>query len=570
MQGKLQQAKTLYTQICTSDPNDAEAHYHAGAVHRSLGLLKETLWYYQRAIQIKPDYSEALDSLGAVLQAQGKIQEAVPCYTRALHYKPENFGAHYNLGTAYATLGKLPQAVQHFQESIRLNPQLQTAYTACSQVLSMLGRRDAAIQLLEKALSLFPQFPLALRMLGHMYGEANRNEEATTVLHRALALEPGSVAATSALAGILNRKGEHQKAYDTLQPAIPDPCSDSGVALVFSSICKALRKENEAIAIIEKLIDSGTVAPLGLIKLHQNLATLYENLGDHALAFQHHEKSNRLKQYNFDINKNAEFFQRIKNTYSADKRESLPCATASDRNLVFIVGMPRSGTTLAEQILDTHSAVFGAGELSIINQLTQQLSPTACDQTPFPECIPNLNQVGLEQAAQSYMEVVAPYFDKAQTVTDKMPLNFQFLGFIQQLFPQARIIHCVRDPRDTCLSCFFQDFDARLPFTNNLEHLRQYYLQYQDLMKHWESNCTLPMLTLSYESLIQNPEPQIRTMLDFCDLAWEPECMAFHNNKRFVKTASHAQVTKPIYKDSLARWEKYRDFLSPEFIALGP
>jgi hypothetical protein len=230
---------------------------------------------------------------------------------------------------------------------------------------------------------------------------------------------------------------------------------------------------------------------------------------------------------------------------------------------VFIVGMPRSGTSLVEQILDSHPQIHGAGELTDIAKIAESLSACIDSGTPYPECLGELSTELLDRIAEPHLAKLRQLNASALRITDKMPHNFLYLGLVQKLFPHARVIHVLRHPLDTCVSIFFQEFSSEHAYAYDLRHLAGYYQQYERLMQHWERALRLPMLEVRYEDLVDNQERESRRMLEFLGLPWDRQCLDFFRNKRHVATPSYDQVRQPIYASSVERWRRYDRYLEP-------
>ena len=225
--------------------------------------------------------------------------------------------------------------------------------------------------------------------------------------------------------------------------------------------------------------------------------------------------------------------------------------------------MPRSGTTLIEQILASHPEVYGAGELGLIISATDSLPSRLGSMLVYPECMASIDQRHLDQIADQYLRQISALSSNAARITDKMPHNFLHLGFIELLFPNARVIHCVREPLDTCLSCYFTDFGDKHAFSRNLSDLGRYYRQYQRLMKHWRKVLNIPIIDISYEALVEDQIALSQKMIEFCDLDWDDQCIDFYQTDRVVTTASYDQVRQPLYKTSVQRWKNYQEFIDP-------
>ena len=236
---------------------------------------------------------------------------------------------------------------------------------------------------------------------------------------------------------------------------------------------------------------------------------------------------------------------------------------------VFIVGMPRSGTSLVEQILASHPQVCGAGELEDAHGMTVTLATMLGGKIAYPACLTSAKRRHLDELAQRYLAKLSKFSRTAMRVTDKMPHNFMALGLIELLFPGAHIIHCKRDPVDTCLSIYGLEFNTNHPYADNLEHLGAYYLEYLRLMEHWKTVLSVPILEVQYEELVADQEGVSRQMVEFCGLPWDVRCLNFHQAERVVTTHSYDQVRRPIYKQSVARWKNYESHLAPLIAALS-
>jgi hypothetical protein len=241
----------------------------------------------------------------------------------------------------------------------------------------------------------------------------------------------------------------------------------------------------------------------------------------------------------------------------------MPRARVQSDRPIFIVGMVRSGTSLVEQILASHPAVYGAGELPDVTEITRALPGLLGTDDRYPEFLPILNQEAVDSMACRYLDRLNQIAPGAMRVTDKMPGNFMYLGLIELLFPGARIIHCMRDPVDTCLSAYFQDFSNNHPYAYDLSNLGAFYRGYLKLMAHWRKVLHLPLLEVRYEDLVADQERISRTLIEFCGLEWDSRCMQFHDSRRFVETASHDQVNRPLCHHSIARWKNYERHLAP-------
>jgi tetratricopeptide (TPR) repeat protein len=334
------------------------------------------------------------------------------------------------------------------------------------------------------------------------------------------------------------------------------------VALVYASLTHFTKDYDGAIARLESLLVKDGLPEKHRTQIHFNLGRLYDKHGKYAQAFAHYRAGNQLMPATFDARAWQERITNLIDIFSHDALVRAPRADNRSERPIFIVGMPRSGTTLVEQILSMYPEVAAAGELADISLLADQLQELL-EHTSSANDLTRLSRGQYDSLAQRYLDLLGGRFPNALRVTDKMPQNFLHLGWIALLFPGARVIHCVRDPLDACLSCYFQMFTGDHPYAYDLANLGAYYRQYQRLMDHWRAILDIPIFELRYEDLVREPEKLGRAMVEFCGFKWDPRCLEFYKSERSVATASFQQVRQPIYSSSLGRWQHYADHLEP-------
>jgi hypothetical protein len=296
------------------------------------------------------------------------------------------------------------------------------------------------------------------------------------------------------------------------------------------------------------------------------LAALHDEAGDRDRAFARAGEANRLKRAVFDPDGYGALIDRLVAAFDRSAMTRYPRAAHHDERPVFVVGMPRSGTSLVEQILASHPAVHGAGELTEIGLLALS---TAREGRAYPESVAGLDRRALTAIADAYRGRLDELAPGAARVVDKMWQNVEYLGFIALLFPAARIIYCRRDPADVGLSCYFQHFFGQgVPFAYDLAHIGRYCREQARAMAHWREVLELPLLEVEYERLVAEPDAEIRRLVDFAGLPWDPACLRFHETERVVRTASHAQVRRPMYRSAVGRHRAYARFLEPLYRAL--
>ncbi|MFQ5471154.1 MAG: sulfotransferase, partial [Gammaproteobacteria bacterium] len=414
----------------------------------------------------------------------------------------------------------------------------------------------------------------ALNNFGNALVLTGSYNEAREIFLRALKLNSNCYRAVKGLANVYNRQGDYEKAYEVLKPFIAADDVDPGIALAFATICHGVDLCDEAIAMMEKILDKrqNSLDKTREMYLCFRLGKLYDRKQVYDRAFSYYLRANSLKDAVFNMDEFSAYLDQLRHIYDKSLMQSAPHACNEEAGrLIFIVGMPRSGTTLVEQILAAHPQVNAGGELPYMNDITagSLLQQKTDSRQPYPLCVVNLDQVNADQLAGYYIDQIRHLLCDNHYVTDKFPHNFLNLGLIKLLFPEARIIHCMRNAMDTCLSCFFQEFRKGHYYAYDLETLAAYYREYQKLMSHWKEQLNIEMLDMPYEELVRDQEKYSHMLLDFCGLPWDERCMLFFRSKRHISTISYDQVRQPIYTSSVARWKHYEPYIDSLVQALG-
>lgn len=533
-QGRLDESLEEHRATLRLAPTVADGHFNLGNLLKDMGNFSEAEAAYREALRINSEFAEAYDNLGNVLRAQCRFKEAVGVHLEALRIKPDFAEARVDLGITLGKLGWYKEALAMYSEAMRIRPDYSQAWVSRALALTYLGRTD----------------------------------EALADYRHVQKLDPTCAAARIGEAWVLEKHGDFKEAFSILQPFLSEDNPEWMAVLIFSFLCKAMGLCDEAIARMEQCLER-VVDPLEdniRADFHFELGRLYDSKGNYDVAFGHYERGNELRRQvaeKFDLQNFVREIDAIIHAYSSDFMARAPRAKTGSRRPVFIVGMFRSGTSLVEQILASHSSIHGGGELEEMPRMVLDLPAMLDGDVPYPACLAGMEQRHVDQMAKRYLDFIAGLSPDAQRVTDKMPSNFLHLGLINLLFPEARVIHCVRDPLDTCLSCYFQNFEGRHTYTQDLTILGGYYLQYQRLMAHWAEVLDIAMMEVRYEELVADQERVSREMIDFCGLDWDSRCLQFYREKRLVVTASHDQVRQPMYQKSIARWRNYESFIGP-------
>jgi tetratricopeptide (TPR) repeat protein len=558
-QGRFEDALACYRLAAKMNPADPKAHLNLGNVLGHLGRMQESIVCSRRAIALDATRSEAHNNLGLALAALGQFDEAVVSFRRAVALNDGYIDALNNLGNTLLDLGELREAVFNYDRAVRLDPQRARSHRYLGNALFHLRWLDEAAASYRRALALKPDehaAHLALGMVLRLQGQA---AEAESCCRTALALYPNSAEALTFLADLCADKGQFEEAQAASLRAI---AIDPEFPNAWAGIAGHRKMTHEDGAWL-KATSALVAKPLPLrhtITLRYALGKYFDDLKQYDQAFAQYQQANELtKSYGLRYDA-AAHSDRVNRIIAASDEETLRRLQArahpSDRP-VFIVGMPRSGTSLTEQILASHPAVFGAGELTYWGRSFTAFEAAGLSSDIAAELIPGF--------AAAYLDRLATLSKDALKVVDKMPENFMNLGLIHAAFPRARIIHMRRHPIDTCLSIYFQYLMINThAYSNDFADMAHYYGEYLRLMEHWRA--VIPaeaMLEIPYEGLIEDQEGWSRRMIEFVGLPWDPQCLDFHKTQRVVATSSNWQVRQRIHAASAGRFKNYEKFVEP-------
>jgi tetratricopeptide (TPR) repeat protein len=590
--GRAREAVLLYQRALEQSPQLLEAHNNLGNAFLALGQIDDAAGCYRRALAIKPQDAQVQCNLGNALRLLGRLDEAIASSRQALVLDPTLSIAHNNLGLSLATSGQPKEAVASFRQALLLNPRDVEAQNNLGNVLRDLGERRDALAVYRRAIELDPQRAEGHCNLGNVQLEFGRINDAAVSFRRAVALQPRYAPAHMSLAAALRLQHRTIDAEASCQAALAiDPnlvealCllgelhADRGqfaaaeeifqravainpdFAFAFFSIAKHRKMTRDDIAWL-KGAEALIAKPLLLgheICLRYALGKYFDDVGQYDDAFGHYRQANELtKRFGsqYDPAKLTARVDLIINTFDAAFLRQRRAETSPSELPVLIVGMPRSGTLLTEQILAVHPDVFGAGELNFWQTAFTAYEAAGAGSAVAADLIPGM--------ARDYLDQLTERSGAAPRAVDKMPANFLYLGLIHAAFPRARIIHMQRHPIDTCLSIYFQNFIDMGQHANDLAALAHYYSEYVRSMNHWRA--VLPataLLEISYEALIADQEGITRRMLEFIGVPWNAKCMDFHQEDRSIITASKWQVRQKIDAASTGRWKNYERFLGP-------
>ncbi|HEV2099300.1 MAG TPA: tetratricopeptide repeat protein [Stellaceae bacterium] len=575
-QGRYEDAMELAQQALRRDPGSAEAHSNCAATLHLLARHDAAAASYEAALMLDPDRAEAHYGLGLALHSSGRTDEAIACYERALVIDPDYAEASCALGAALAALRDHDRALGYYRRALDVDPDYVEALCGAAEALRESKQFDQAIAGYRKALTLQPEHAQAHNALGIVLRAAGRHHEALAAFSRAIDLAPDYAEAHHNLGIALEELGRISEAHAAFEQAITiDPANIRYVfALVASKRVSKGDPVLEALKTREGQLDAQPESDR--ILLHFALGKALSDVGQHRRSFDHLLAGNKLKRRSivYDEAWALAAMDEIRTVFSADLFARSGDSGHPSALPIFIVGMPRSGSTLVEQILASHAGVFGGGERADFFEAMTSLG-IGDDGTPFPRSVSALSGAQLAQLGAAYVNRLSAAarsggIASAERVTDKMPGNFCLAGLIHLALPNARIIHTCRDPVDTCLSCFSRLFTAEQPFAYDLGELGRYYRACDGLIDHWRR--VLPesvFLDVRYEELVADFEPQARRILAHCGLDWDPACLLFHRTERVVLTASATQVRQPLYRSSIGRWRPDQGTLWPLLDALA-
>lgn len=560
-QGRLKEAEGHYRAVLKAEPRHGGALHRLGLLYIQSARLEDARDCLQRAAIAAPDDALLRQHLGLLLLRLGFPQEAVREAEAALALSQDFAEAWRTLGAARAALGESNQALTALEKAITLSPGDAETLKTIGQVELMRDAPETALTFFDKALALQPRAVAAHIGRAEALAALGRQEEALTASEQAVRLDPRYASAAAARGTVLKQLGriaEAQLAFAQAVALAPD------VPAFHRALGETRRyaQGDNRLAPLEGLLARADALPqTQKVELHFALFKAYDDLARHEEAFAHLARGNALYRQTIPYDEAAVFalFEGLKEHFPGAAAEQI--APHPTQQAVFIVGMPRSGTSLVEQMLTSHKQVFGAGERTWFGDLIGEMAPDY----PLAPMSGIAQELGRRYSLR--LRALAP---DAARITDKLPANFRHLGLIHRALPGARILHIRRDPRDTCFSCYSKLFRSGLNFAYELGEVGRYFKAYEGLMAHWRS--ALPadcLLEIDYETLVADFEGEAKRIIAFCGLDWDAACLRFYENKRSVRTLSELQVRQPLFLDSMGRWRPYRPWLAPLLDALA-
>jgi tetratricopeptide (TPR) repeat protein len=558
--GKPQDAERECRAVLKAAPHNLQAARLLGQITRQTGRAAESVQIFHQLRQMRPNDIQLLGELGASLTAANQHAQALPLLQKAVETMPAAVTWKVWLGRCLLQMFRTAQALRILEQAREDAPDDPEATYHLANALLTAGRPSHAEPLVREFLGKHPKSVAGRITLANILEHQARLDEAVAVSREILAEHPTMGAAAGTLARCLRAEGKYDEALAILEPLMGDqPNADQ--ALAAAPVYLGAKRHEEAKAICERALSAPHLPVPMRASLLFSLGQAEQALGRHDEAFRAFRRANDLFPKTFKREHRLRLYQEIRNVFTPEAVRDGFKAEVDASKCVFIVGMPRSGTSLVEQIIDAHPRAHGAGELAevpmIIGELAGMIGGAA------PACLAAMTPEHLNHGAKRYLEHVRTLAPEADVVVDKLPHNFEMLGLIARMLPGARIIHCRRDPIDNCVSCYCTQLSAWHAYSNDLSHLGWAYAQYLRLMDYWRERCGIEWLEVRYEDVVADTEAQARRILQHVGLEWDPRCLEFYKTERRVTTASVDQVREPIYTSSVARWKRYAEQVTP-------
>jgi len=571
-QGKFEEALALYDRAIALEPNFAQAHSNLGNALQRLKRFADAEPSYRRAIELQPGFADGWNNLGTCLRELKRPEEAEAAYRKALEPHPNNPDTLDNLALALKDLERLDEAADLLRRALVVDARNDKYLVHYATVLLDQKKISEAGAAADNALAINPNSHDGFNVAGRVAFERGDLKASLANYQRAIALKPDLADAYNNMGNVLKELGQLKEAEQAFLEALRIDPDIAGVYVNLADSKKFTAGDRHLAAMEALAARTEGLSKNDRMQLDFALGKAYSDLKDYSRSFRHLLAGNAAKRatVNYDERGTFALFDRIEATYTRQLIEQKSGGGDASTMPIFVIGMPRSGTTLVEQIIASHPLVYGAGELMTLNEVVLTVRGPQGDTLPYPEFVATANGASFRQLGASYLREVRKLAETGERVTDKMPSNYYFAGLIHLALPSAKIIHTMRDPVDTCISCFSKLFADEQSHTYDLAELGRYYKRYERLMAHWRR--VLPkdrMLDVQYEEVVADLETQARRIIAYCGLPWDDRCLSFHETNRPVRTASATQVRQPIYKSAIGRWRVYEKHLGSLLSALG-
>lgn len=566
---ELEQAEKTQKRAIELNPTNTHALNNLGSIFFKKNLPDQAEFFFKKAISLDTNNAEYRGNLINLLISSNRENEAIAEGFHALKLFKDSIIFFNLIGRALSKIEQFDKAIEIYKNTLRIDPNNLEALLATASNLTEINKYNESEIFCNKLFELRDFRAETYTLKGKIKNDQGFYEEAKKYFLEAIKLNPSYMPAYVNFGHILIERGKLEEAKDIFLDALKINGQDLSVRLALANLNRTKDKDENFLFLLEKSKEQKTMLGADAIHIHFALGKSFEDIKDFESAFKHFNLGceKKRKSINYNAENTNQIVSNIKKIVTKDFIEKFKHIGNKSQIPIFVLGMPRSGTTLVETILDSHSQIFGAGEL---NHIIRICGMRDGKDLGYPASLMDITDEGLKSMADHYLEQLTKISPSASKIVDKMPANFFYLGLIYILFPNAKIIHVMRDPIDTCFSNFKHLFHKGQLHSYTLEETAKFYLDYADLMKHWRN--VLPknaFYEMQYENLVEDPEKISKDLLNFCGLEWEENCINFHTNNRKVKTASVLQVRQPIYKTSMKKWQDFEKHLQPLTDILG-
>lgn len=560
---ELEQAEAAQKEALRLDPSYVPAINNLGSICRDRKDRKQAVALYRKALAIRPDFEEAKNNLGATLVEMDEPEAGLHVLLEVVRAHPNYAEAHCNVGNAFLSLENFGKAQFAFQTALRIDPNHVEAMEGLARAQQELRELDKAEALARKALATRERAS-GWSLLANILSDQGFPDQAADAYEKSLQLDPVLVSAWIGKGHLLMEFGKMDEAEACFRRALELEPDNIAPRLSLTQVRKTREGDENLVSIEASAKEIQQMPATKALSLHFALGKAYEDLGRYDEAFPHYLEGCRIKRsrIEYSADNNQQIARNIRESFTAERIASLRGGGNDSSTPIFVLGMPRSGTTLTETIIASHPDVYGAGELPDLIQVISH--PSGEPPQGYPLNVLSMTPADINALGAQYIERLRRHSPSAKYVTDKMPANFLGLGMIHLMLPNAKIVHVKRNPIDTCVSAFTRLFNKSQHQSYDLRELGRHYRDYLDIMAHWRA--VLPagsFYEIQYEDLVANQEDESRKLIAYCGLEWSDACLNPHKTERNVKTASVTQVRQPVYTSSVERWRVYEKFLGP-------
>ncbi len=570
--GEVDKAEACQKAALEINPNLAAALNNLGSIERDRKNKTGAIDYYRKAIAAAAGNIESISNLGSALTENEAPDEAIKLLLPLINANPNFADAHCNIANAFMAKEDHEKATIGYRRALALKSDYPEAHSGLARALQELRDISGAQMHAETALKLAPEKPEILCLLGNIHSEAGYPEKANSAFASALEINPKFAAAYLGRGHQRMESGDLKAAETDFRYALELEPDNLGARLALAQVSKVKPNDENMAALIAESEQAESLSETKAIPLHFALGKCYEDTKQYDQAFKHYHAGCQLKRkrITYSADNTDLSGKNIREFFTKENIDRLRGEGCDSELPIFVLGMPRSGTTLTETIIASHPMVYGAGELHDILQIANQTTAADRNTPGYPLNLQNITPAELKAMGERYVAGLQARAPSSPRITDKMPANFNCLGLIHLMLPRAKIVHVKRNPVDTCLSCYTRLFNKSQFQSYDLVEIGRYYRNYAALMDHWRN--VLPagsFYEIQYEDIIADAEGQSRALIDYCGLEWNDACLDFHKTERNIRTASVTQVRQPIYKTSVEKWRHYEKHLGPLLDALG-